>query len=510
VLIAVLASYAALDLAGRVTAAYGRVRSAWLTGGAAAMGLGIWSMHFKGMLTFHLPVPVSYYWPTVLLSLLVAIFASAFALYGVSRQRLGLVRALIGSLIMGSGMAAMHYIGMAAMRLAAATRFHLFVVSLSVVLAIVFSFNALMLAFDVREETKGTTLRKIGSAMVMGAAISAMHYTGMASVTFMPSATLPNMSHAVNISSLGNNGIVIVTVIVLAAAMLTSSVDRRAKAELVRLNDELEHRVVERTSQLAAVNEELRREMTERQRAEEALQEMQAKLAHISRVLAMGELAAAIAHEVNQPLTAIVTNSNFGLRELATTTPNLEKLREAIAEVVDDGTRASTIISRIRALLTRGASCRAELDINEVIQEVTGLARKELTRNHVSLRTELAADLPRVLGDRVQLQQVMLNLIMNGIEAMRTVTDRTRVLLIKSAKDSEGVLIQVQDSGQGFDPKQTDRIFEPFFTTKPEGIGMGLSISRSIVGAHGGRLWAALGSPHGAVFQFTLPISANV
>jgi C4-dicarboxylate-specific signal transduction histidine kinase len=279
---------------------------------------------------------------------------------------------------------------------------------------------------------------------------------------------------------------------------------KQAKSEIKRLNDELERRVIERTQQLTAVNEEMRKEVIERQRAEEALLGAQAELARVARALNMGELAATIAHEVNQPLTAIVTNGNFCSRRLEGATPNPDELRAAIREIVNDGTRASAVISRIRGLLMKQAPKRVELGINEVIQDVTKLLRHELTRNRVSLRTNLAPDLPRVLGDRVQLQQVMLNLIMNAIDAMTLITDRPRELLIKSAKHSDGVLIQIQDSGPGIDTGQADRIFEPFFTDKPEGVGMGLSISRSIIESHGGRLWAVAGS-NGALFEFTLP-----
>jgi C4-dicarboxylate-specific signal transduction histidine kinase len=286
--------------------------------------------------------------------------------------------------------------------------------------------------------------------------------------------------------------------------MVETSELKHAKSEIQRLNDELERRVIERTQQLTTVNEEMRKEMIERQRAEEALLEAQAELARVTRALGMGELVATIAHEVNQPLTAIVTNGNFCSRRLEGATPNLHELRAAITEIVNDGARASAIISRIRALLMKGVPDRTKLDINQVIQEVARLLRHELTRSRVSLRTDLAPDLPYVFGDRVQLQQVMLNLIMNGIDAMSVIIDRPRELLIQSAKHSEGVLIQVQDSGAGIDPGQADRIFEPFFTDKPEGIGMGLSISRSIVESHGGRLWAAPGAS-GALFEFTLP-----
>ncbi len=218
----------------------------------------------------------------------------------------------------------------------------------------------------------------------------------------------------------------------------------------------------------------------------------------------MGGLAAAIAHQVNQPLAAIVTNANFCLRQLAGAAPNISNLHEAIAEIASDGTRASAVISRIRALLQKGAPERVELDVNQIIEEVAVLLHDELTRDRISLRTDLGAHLPLVSGDRVQLQQVVINLVMNGIEATRSIAHSSRELFIKSTRNHNGVLIQVQDSGEGLDPQQAEHIFEPFFTTKPEGIGMGLSISQSIVESHGGRLWAESG-PKGALFQFTLP-----
>jgi PAS domain S-box-containing protein len=1135
ILIAIAASYAALDLAGRVTAARGWARALWLAGGAIAMGIGIWAMHFKGMLAFRLPIAIAYHWPTVLLSLVVAALASAVALYVVSRPKMGRVQVFTGSLIMGGGIAAMHYIGMAAMRLAAACRFDVWVVTLSVVLAIVFSLTALLLAFDLREETRGTPLRKIGSAAVMGAAISAMHYTGMAAASFVSTAVPPDLSHAVSVSPLANNGLAIVTFLVLGAAIVTSSVDRQSEAAVRRLNEGLEQRVVERTVQLEAVNQALRKEIAERERAEEAvrqsedrlrlvidttpallysarpdgdldffnkrwleylglpldqiigwgwtsaihpedvddlvrkwrrslatgepyeaearvrradgeyrwmlhrkvparddqgtiikwygssvdiedrrraedavrrseehlrlvidtapamiqsarpdgyddffnkhsldyvglslddmlgwgwtrvihredvdemvsrwrsslttgkpfeaemrvrradgeyrwvlqrkvplrdqagnivkwycssidiedrkraedavrrseehlrlvidtvpamlhsarpdgyvdffnkrwleyagvsledirgwgwtnvmhpedvenvvgkwrssvatgkpfeaearlrrvdgeyrlmllrkvplrdetgsivkwygsatdiedrkraeeelrqaeehiraileyspnwiflkdtegryllvnreiervfgigqeqikgktdseifpperaaeyrandlkvlragltmefeeialledgphtsivhkfplfdthgniyatggvatditerkraeearreseekfhqiadniheifwmvdaatmqaiyvnpafkqvtgrplaslqedplsyreiihpddrarvlsrldetrktgrfeeefritcpdgtirwvevlgfpirdaqgntyrlagvvqditdnklaeqsLHEAQAELARVSRAVTMGELVASIAHEVNQPLAAVVTTSNFALRQLASEKPNLQQVQEAITEIVEDATRISAVISQIRALLEKGAPERVELDINDVIQEVTMLVRNETALSQVQVRLDLADDLPLVVGDRVQLQQVLINLAMNGIDAMRTVNDRPRKLEIKSEKHADGVLVQVQDSGIGLDPERANRIFEPFFTTKPQGIGMGLSISRSIIESHGGRLRTVPRSP-GAIFQFTPP-----
>jgi PAS domain S-box-containing protein len=277
VLIAIAASYAALDLTGRVTAARGRVRLAWLSGGATAMGIGIWAMHLKGMLAFRLPVPVDYHWPTSLAALLVAIFASAVALYVTSRQRMGPVEALTGSVIMGGGIAGLHYVLMAAMRLPAITQYSPLLVTCSILLAILFSLIALLLAFGLREETRWSVRRRLGSAMVMGAAISAMHYTGMAAASFIP-ALPPDLSHAVSISPVGNSGIAIVTLIVIVAAIATSSVDRRACAEIQRLNEELERRVAERTSQLEAVNQALRKEIVERERAEEAVRKSEEHL----------------------------------------------------------------------------------------------------------------------------------------------------------------------------------------------------------------------------------------
>jgi len=247
-------------------------------------------------------------------------------------------------------------------------------------------------------------------------------------------------------------------------------------------------------------------DIEDRRRAEEALQEAQETLARVTRTQAMGELAATIAHEVNQPLAAIVTNGNFSLRHLDSATPNPDKLRTAITEIVNDGARASAVISRIRGSLMKGVAKRTELDMNQIIQDVTILLRNELSRNRVSLRKELAAELPRVHGDSVQLQQVLINLMMNAVEAMRTSKARIRELLIRSAKNSDGVLVQMQDSGPGIEPELASRIFEPFFTTKAEGIGMGLAISRSIIESHGGKL-SIIPSAQGALFQFTLPVN---
>jgi two-component system sensor kinase FixL len=251
---------------------------------------------------------------------------------------------------------------------------------------------------------------------------------------------------------------------------------------------------------------ETNNDITERKRAEEALQKSQAELAHVTRLTTLGELTASIAHEVNQPLAAIVTNSNACLRWLAGEPPNLDKTRQAIGRIIKDGNRASEIISRIRALVKNAPPRKDWVDVNEIIVEVIGLALNEADRNQIFLKPHLSSDLPLVLGDRVQLQQVILNLIINGVEAMGRIKEGSRELVVSSEKDeANGLLVAVRDTGAGLEPANLSQLFDAFFTTKPNGMGMGLAISRSIVEAHGGRLWATANSPQGAIFQFTLP-----
>ena len=246
-------------------------------------------------------------------------------------------------------------------------------------------------------------------------------------------------------------------------------------------------------------------DVTASKRAEEALRQAQAELAHVTRVTTMGELTASIAHEVNQPLAAVIANANASLRWLAAATPNLDEAREALLRIVRDGKRASDVITRIRTLVQKTDPEKTRLDINQTVQEVVLLMQNEAVRKGVALRIDLAADVPPVLGDRVQLQQVILNLVMNGIEAMNTVADRPREMVIRSsAQESDNVLLAVQDSGIGIDPRNLDKIFDTFYTTKPQGMGMGLAISRSIVENHGGKLWAVPNDGPGATFQFTL------
>jgi PAS domain S-box-containing protein len=1027
VLIAMFASYAALDLAGRVTAAGGWTRAVWLLGGAGAMGTGIWSMHYIGMLAFILPIPVAYHWPTVLLSLFAAIFASLVALGVVSRQEMGWFRALAGSVLMGAGIASMHYIGMAAMRLAAICQFNSFLVVLSVAFAVLISLAALWIAFRFRDEKTGIGWEKLAGAVVMGAAIPVMHYTGMAAASFTPLGMPTDLSHAISISALGTAGIVVITFIVLGLALLTSLVDRRFAAQTLGVQEEklqqseaylaeaqrlshtgsfgwkpstgeliwseetfrifqydrstkpaaelvfqrvhpedaalvqktieraaqdgkdfdFEHRllmpdravkhvhvvahaerdelgelefvgavmdvtaakqaeqtlkeseaylaeaqrlthtgsgawrvpggdalylseewyriygfdpkqglsawkdrlqrmhpedrtqveetkdraisaksvykvdhrillpdgtvkytrtvghpvlnasgdveqfvctmmditerkraevllggekrllemiargdsrtlvlegacllveelasgslssillldpnanclrhgaapslplaytkaidgavigpsvgscgtaayraepvivsdiatdplwadfrdlalthglracwstpvlssagkvlgtfavyyrephfpahqelnVIERITHLVSIaiereqaEEALRRseaylaeaqrlthtgswavdlvtremrhsseehsrlygfdperdipsfeefvqrihpedragalqaferasrvgkdfdahfriilpdgttkfvygtghpvfnpsgdvgefvgivmDVTERRRAEEErerLRQAQAELAHMNRVTTMGELTASLAHEVNQPIAAALTNANTCLRWLTRDVPDVEEARAAAMRIVKDQTRAAEIVGRIRLLFKKGTSQRELADVNEIILEMTVLLRGETRRYNIVVRMDLAADLPHVIVDRVQLQQVLMNLMINGIEAMKD-ADGTRELAVRSQRmQNEEIMVSVSDSGVGLPPQQREQIFNAFFTTKPHGTGMGLRISRSIIESHGGRLWAADNSPRGASFCFSLP-----
>jgi NO-binding membrane sensor protein with MHYT domain/signal transduction histidine kinase len=766
VLIAMFASYAALDLASRVTAANGWTRVVWLLGGAGAMGTGIWSMHYIGMLAFVLPVPVAYHWPTVLLSLFAAICASVIALYVVSQQEMGAFRAFAGSVLIGGGIASMHYIGMAAMRLSAMCQFSSFLVVLSVVFAVLISLAALWITFHFRDEKTGIGWRKIAGAVVMGAAIPVMHYTGMAAASFTPSGMPADLSRAVSTSTLGTAGIVAVTFIVLGLALLTSSMDRRLAAKtlerqekklqeseaylseaqrlshtgsigwrvstgeiiwseetfrifqydhmtkptvervlqrvhsedrarvtltierasqdgkdfdheyrlvmpggsvkhvhvvahavlnaagslefvgavmdvtaakqdelllagekrllemiargesrtvildaLCRLVEELasgslssillfdsnarclrhgaapslpgaymeaidgivigpsvgscgtaayrrepvvvsdiatdplwadfrdlalghglracwstpilssegrvmgtfaiyyreprtptphEHNIIEQITHLASI-------AVEREQAEAALRQAQADLAHVSRVTTLGEMAASIAHEVDQPLSGVVINANACLRFLTAASPNVDEVRDGLHAIARDGRRASDVIARIRTLARRAETDKEPLDINDVIGEVVALAEGEARRARARVLTELAGMLPRVLGDRVQLQQVVLNLLLNGLDAMHDVMDRPRELIIRTEREAtDHVRVAVRDSGSGIDPQLTTRLFDAFYTTKPAGMGMGLSISRSIVEQHGGRLWAVPNDGPGTTFQFTV------
>jgi len=254
-------------------------------------------------------------------------------------------------------------------------------------------------------------------------------------------------------------------------------------------------------------------DVTERKRAEEALRRAQAELTHVTRITTMGELTASIAHEVNQPLTAVVNNANASISLLPKGAPGLEEVREALAEIIDDATRASDVIARVRLLAKRTPVEKSFLDLRDVVQDVLALARYESAARNVTIRTDLSKDLPSVSGDRVQLQQVLLNLVINGMDAMNKVEESKRVLIISGHRETRDgrleTLVSVQDAGTGFQPEEMKRLFEAFYTTKPQGMGMGLAISRSIIEAHGGRLWAEPNHGPGATFFFSLPSAGS-
>jgi signal transduction histidine kinase len=271
----------------------------------------------------------------------------------------------------------------------------------------------------------------------------------------------------------------------LAASWLISA-KKASEVALKEARDQLEVRVMERTA---------------------ALMKTEAELIRLSRMLSMGELTASIAHEIKQPLTAVVMNGHACIEWLSASPPDLQKARQSTEKIIQDGTRAGAVLSRIRALFKKESPAKDWLDINEVIQELVVLVRDEAQKLHIAMRTELASDLPKIKGDRVQLQQVVLNLIMNGMDAMASGNDSSKELLVCSWKQSaDEIGVRIEDTGIGLDPENAGKIFDPFFTTKTHGIGMGLSISRTIIDSHDGRLWATPRPGGGTIFQFTIPM----
>ena len=459
VLIACFASYTALDLGGRIGSARGTARRIWLATAAITLGGGIWSMHFIGMLAFTMPKPMSYDIGLTALSLAVAILATLAGFYVISRHSTSPLRLTLSGTLMGLGIIAMHYTGMAAMRGNVDLSYDPRFVALSVVIAIGAATAALWLAFR-----NTNPAQKFVAAIVMGLAISGMHYTGMLAAIFHAH------SEAGEAASLDQTNLALaiagITFVILAAVLLAS--------------------------------------LSEQTRAEEALRQARADLAHVNRLTTMGELSAALAHEVTQPIAAAVTHADASLRWLDRDPPNLDEARAALIMIVKDGTVAKQIIERIRLLFKKGTPQLEWVDVNEVIREMIVLLHGEVTRFSISVRMELARDLPYVVGDRVQLQQVMMNLITNSIDAMKE-ADGTRELAIKSGRaEDDQLAVCVSDTGVGLPPQLADQIFNTFFTTKPNGTGMGLSICRSIVESHGGRLWATDNIPRGANFHLVL------
>jgi NO-binding membrane sensor protein with MHYT domain len=465
ILVATFASYTALDLGGCVAPAQGPTHRIWLVAAALIMGGGIWSMHFVAMLAFVMPMPMSYDVGLTVLSLVLAILAASGGFYVISRPGLSFPRLVLSGVFMGVAISGMHYTGMAAMRGRVELSYDRLWVALSVIIAIGAATAALWLAYRTTEAGQ-----KLAAAIVMGVAISGMHYTGMRATFFTAHAT---MKEAHEDGTLDRNA-------------LTLAIAGFTLADLAAL--------------FASVSK--------RKRADEALRQTQADLAHIQRVTTMGELASSITHEVNQPLTAMITNADVGLRWLDRQPPDVEEARQALDCIIQDGKRGREVIGQIRALIKKELPRKNDVEINKVILEVISLTRGEVMKNNVSVQTQLAEGLPLIQGDRVQLQQVILNLILNAVQAMSGVTERTRELLISTGQEASGaVLVAVQDSGPGLNPESFERLFDPFYTTKPEGMGMGLPICRSIVDAHQGRIRATPNAGPGITMQFTLPIN---
>ena len=595
ILVAAFASYTALDLGGRVAATREVAPRVWLVPEAIAMGGGIWSMHFIAMLAFNMPTPMSYDIGLTTLSLIVAIVVTGAGFYFINRQSAPPLSLVFSGVFMGLGIAAMHYIGMAAMRGHAEISYDFLFVTLSLVIAIGASTAALWLAF--RTTDLG---QKLVAAVVMGLAISGMHYSAMRGTTF---AVHGPVHDGGGYASLDQTNLALVvagiTFVFLAFALIASlqqenSERQRAEEGLRRseayLNEaqRLSHtgsfgwnpssgkiywteetfrifeydpsstptlellqlrvhpddvaafrQVVERTSEdgqdfaqeyrlqmpdarikhihvvaRASRNEAGEAEfvgavmdVTAIRLAELELHKMRSDLTHVVRVTSLGELTASIAHEVNQPLGAVLINAEACQSWLDCDPPNVNEAHAALQRIVRDGTRAGEVILRIRALAKKADTKMALLNLNDVLSEALSLVQHELLSSRVALRVEHASALPVILADKVQLQQVILNLVMNGIEAMQPITDRPRELVIRSEQDdAHQVRVTVTDCGVGFSADSAGQLFNTFFTTKSSGMGMGLSICRSIIELHGGRIWAVPNVARGATIQFTLPL----
>jgi two-component system, sensor histidine kinase and response regulator len=556
VLISILASYAALDIAGRVTATHGKIRIAWLAGGAGAMGSGIWSMHYIGMLAFRLPVVVGYEWPTVAISFLCAVFASGVALFVVSRQRMGWLESVFGSLVMGGGIAGMHYIGMAAMRLPAMCSYKPGLVAVSVILAVLISLIALWLTFKFRDVTQGHW-RKAVSALIMGAAIPTMHYTGMAAASFTSSVIAPDLSHVVDISSLGIAGIAVVTVTVLGGAILTSVVDRRFAAQAAALEFERRYRLLVEAVQVIIwrknlsssafnfVNQEAESRLgypleqwianptfwidhvhpDDRARVESSCrtaedENVPQQFEH-RMMTARGEtvwlrsLIRMVAGQAQSNELRTPMNGVLGMAELLLDTNLTAEQREDLNMLKMS---ADSLLAIINDILEFSKIEAGKLDmepiefkLRDIVHAVTQTFVAAARQKDLKLHSEIAQEVPDTLiGDPLRLRQILVNLVGNALKFTARGEVAVGVTLESStAEQNVKLRFAVCDTGIGIPLEKQKLIFEAFSqadnssTRKFGGTGLGLTICSRLVELMGGTIRADSSLGVGSQFQFT-------
>ncbi len=489
IVFAILAAYAALDLSGRVTVTRGWVRVVWLSGGAFAMGLGIWSMHYIGMEAFRLPIPVWYDWPTVLLSMVAAILASAVALIVVGRSTLTTASAVGGSLLMGGGIATMHYIGMHAMRMAAMCVYSYSVVVLSLILGVVISFVAIQLSFSVRDQTSAWSWRKSRNALLMGLAIPVVHYVGMASVTLLPAPLADlRLKHAISIPDLGVASIALITLLVLGFVFLTAAVDRHLSLRALEL------KLIEQRYQM----------MEEMNAAHE-----KAKAAEASSD-AKSEFLANMSHEIRTPLNGIIGMTDLALETVLTAEQRdyLETVKlsaDSLLNVIDD----ILDFSKIEA----GKVELEEIDYNlfECIEGTLRTLALRADEKGIELLCEVAPGVPEtVVGDPGRLRQILLNLLGNALKF--TAEGEVALRVETEAMENTAGMFRfiVSDTGVGIPPEKLEMVFDSFSqadtstTRHYGGTGLGLTISRRLVGMMGGRIWVESEVGAGSRFNFTV------